>query len=255
MGVDDEASGRPRGGDGGDGGGAVTAGPDVWSWRREAPLLALVGAMFLASAVAWPFAADEIPMHWNASGEIDRMGGKLEGLLLLPSITLGLWALLAFLPKIDPGRRNYASFSRAYLFTRLGILAFMALIHAAVLAVAVGWDVDVFIVFPVGTAVLFFVLGNQMPRFRPNYFAGIRTPWTLASARSWTATHRLGGRLFMGASVLFLAMGFVRAEWFIAVLLGTTLLGVTALAAYSYLAWRDDPDRVPVGMVQPSSEE
>lgn len=230
-------------------------GPVAWSWRREAPLLAVVVAMFAASVVAWPFADDQIPMHWNASGEIDRYGGKAEGLFLLPALALGIWALLAVIPRFDPGKQNYASFGGAYLLTRIGTLAFFALIHAGVLAVALGAEFDVYLVFPLGVGVLFILLGNVMPKFRPNYFAGIRTPWTLASAKSWTATHRLGGRLFMVGGVLFMAMSVIRVEWFVIALLGGLGLGILALTAYSYRVWRDDPDRVPVGLVAPMPEE
>ena len=229
--------------------------PAVWSWRRELPLLAIVAAMFIASAVAWPFADDEIPTHWNAAGEVDGYGGKVEGLLLLPGIAIAVWLLLAFLPRWDPGRRNYASFGTAYLLTRVGVLLFLALVHAGVIAVAVGSGIDIYFLFPLGIGALFFALGNVMPKFRPNYFAGIRTPWTLASAKSWTATHRLGGRLFMLGGVLFAAMAFVRAEWFVIALVGVLFVGVAFLFIYSYRVWRDDPDRVPVGMVTPNAEE
>lgn len=229
-------------------------GPAVWSWRREAPLLAIVAAMFVASAVAWPFADDEIPTHWNARGEVDGYGGKLQGLLLLPAVAAGVWLLLAVIPRWDPGRKNYASFGTAYLLTRAGVLAFLALIHAGVIAVAVGSGIDIYFLFPLGIGALLFGLGNVMPKFRPNYFAGVRTPWTLASAKSWTATHRLGGRLFMLGGVLFASMAFIRAEWFVMVLVGGMLAGIAILFIYSYRVWRDDPDRVPVGLVAPFEE-
>ena len=29
--------------------------------------------------------------------------------------------------------------------------------------------------------ILFAVIGNMMPRFRSNWFCGIRTPWTMSS--------------------------------------------------------------------------
>ncbi|MDA0815447.1 MAG: SdpI family protein [Chloroflexi bacterium] len=230
-------------------------GPARWSWRRELPLLGLVAAMWIATAVAWPFAEDQIPTHWNARGEVDGYGGKAEGLLLLPGIALAMWALLAFIPKIDPGRRNYASFGNAYFLMRVALLAFFGLLHAGIVALALGADIDIFALFPLGIGVLFIVLGNLMPKFRPNYFAGVRTPWTLASARSWTATHRLAGRLFIVLGVLLAGMVFVREEWMVFVILGGVGLLLVAVSAYSYVVWRNDPDRVPVGQVQPSEEE
>ncbi|WP_158788585.1 SdpI family protein [Granulicella sp. L46] len=33
-------------------------------------------------------------------------------------------------------------------------------------------------------------VGNLLSKVRPNFFLGVRTPWTLASERVWIATHR-----------------------------------------------------------------
>ncbi len=35
-----------------------------------------------------------------------------------------------------------------------------------------------------------------MRSFRPNYFVGIRTPWTLENETVWKKTHEFGGKLF-----------------------------------------------------------
>jgi uncharacterized membrane protein len=32
-----------------------------------------------------------------------------------------------------------------------------------------------------------------MGKIRPNWFVGVRTPWTLSSKLSWDKTHRLAG--------------------------------------------------------------
>jgi uncharacterized membrane protein len=49
-------------------------------------------------------------------------------------------------------------------------------------------------------------LGNYLPNLRPNYFIGIRTPWTLENAETWRATHRLGGKLMFFGSLLLLVL-------------------------------------------------
>lgn len=46
---------------------------------------------------------------------------------------------------------------------------------------------------------LFIALGSVMRDVRPNWFVGIRNPWTLSSRRSWEQTHRLAGRIFAGS--------------------------------------------------------
>ena len=81
-------------------------------WRIEGAQIAILVAMFALAIVTWPTAPEQIPVHWNAAGEVDRYGGKFEGLLLLPLMATGPYLLLRFLPRIDPGRANYALFAR-----------------------------------------------------------------------------------------------------------------------------------------------
>ena len=54
---------------------------------------------------------------------------------------------------------------------------------------------------------LFIVIGNYLPKVRPNYLVGIRTPWTLTSDLSWDRTHRIGGRLFVLEGFAFIVLG------------------------------------------------
>ena len=224
----------------------------TWSWRREALLFLPVVAMFVVAAIAWPFADDSIPVHWNAGGDVDRYGGKFEGLMLVPLIALGVSLLLAFIPRIDPGKANYASFAGTYTLIRAGVLLFLAFIHGLIVAIALGADIDLAPFMYVAIGLLFLVLGNSMAKFRPNFFAGIRTPWTVSSARSWTATHRLGGRVFLGMGLGFMAMAVVQQTWFLIALLVAMFAAIGWLSAYSYFVWRDDPDRVPVGQTTPA---
>lgn len=224
----------------------------AWSWRREAPMLAIVLGMFVASAMAWSHVDGPVPIHWNASGEVDGYGGRFEALLLLPLIAVGLYGLLAVLPKVDPAGANYESFAGAYAWIRLGTTAFMAVIHGFVIATALGAGIDLFFVFPLAAGALFLLLGNVMGKIRPNFFAGIRTPWTLASTKSWSVTHRRGGWVFIATGIGFLAMIVVREAWFLWAVMGGLAVGIAWLTFVSWKVWRDDPDRVPVTGTRPA---
>jgi len=226
----------------------------AWSWRRELPMLAVIVGMLVASWVVWGRVGDEIPMHWNARGEIDRYGGKVEGLLLLPAITLGLWALLVGIPYADPARKNYESFAGSYALIRGVLVAFMAAIHGFVIATALGHEIPIYSVLPPALGVMFILLGNAMGKFRPNFFAGARTPWTLASVKSWDATHRVAGRVFIAGGVGFLLTAVIREPWFLFAVLGLFLVGAAWTVFYSWQVYRDDPDRVSVFDVRPADE-
>lgn len=231
-----------------------TTSPYPWSWRRETPMLVILAGLWIASAVSWPLVDEPIPIHWDASGEVDRTGGKAEGLLMLPGITTGVYLLLAFLPRIDPARANYGLFAGTYSLIRFGTTAFLALVHGVVLATAFGADVDIALVLPVGLAGLFLLLGNAMGKVRPNYFAGVRTPWTLASVKSWNATHRVAGWVFMVAGVLFLGGLVIRESWYVPAVLAVLGAAMVLVAGYSWWVWRSDPDRIPATMSHPAEE-
>ena len=57
------------------------------------------------------------------------------------------------------------------------------------------------------------VLGSLLGQVRPNWFFGIRTPWTLSSERSWTATHRLGRWVLLVMGLAIGLAGLVQAAW------------------------------------------
>ena len=99
----------------------------------------------------------------------------------------------------------------------------MAAIQLVAVAAALGWRHRHDPASPSsGPASLFVVIGNYLPKVRPNYMMGIRTPWTLTSDLAWDRTHRLGGRLFVLEGIVFILLGLVRppAESFVVVLIG-----------------------------------
>lgn len=226
--------------------------------KREWEIVQLVilAAMFVVAAVAWGSAPDKIPIHWNAAGQVDGYGGKFMGLLLTPLMTLGIYLLLKYIPRIDPARRNYETFASTYLLIRVAMLVYMAFIYV-VLVLAIGREET----FPVGDLItgsvglLFIVLGAVMGKFRPNWFAGIRTPWTLTSKRSWTKTHRVGGRVFVATGVATMIGAFIGGPWAVYAMFIIMIPGLIFLVAYSYFVWRDDPDRVAAQDVKPADEE
>lgn len=214
----------------------------------------IIVGMFVASALCWNQAPDRVPMHWNARGEVDGWGGKLEGLFLLPGIAVGIYALLRFIPLLDPGRENYKQFAGAYAGIRWSVTGLMVVIHAAVLAYVLGYRPNMGMVVGGSTGLLLLFIGNLMSKIRPNWFVGIRTPWTLSSKLSWTKTHRVGGWVFIAIGCLIGFTGFAKAEWAVPVTLVTAIGGSLGLVVYSYIVWRTDPDRIPPAGTSPASE-
>ena len=85
------------------------------------------------------------------------------------------------------------------------------------------------------------IMGILIPKAHPNWFVGIRTPWTLTSDLSWERTHKIGGTLFVILGVLMVASSFVAPETAIWILVAAALGIVVFLFAYSYQVWKGDP--------------
>ena len=80
-------------------------------------------------------------------------------------------------------------------------------------------------------------------RMEPNTLIGLRTRWTLRSNLSWARSHRFAGQSSpVAAAVMVLPelLG-VRLPW--PVVLGLFLAWAGLLWWYSYVQWRDDPQR------------
>jgi hypothetical protein len=55
-------------------------------------------------------------------------------------------------------------------------------------------------VYIAGVGLMLAVVGNYIYNIKPNYFAGIRLPWTLHNDENWKRTHLLGGKLLLEAA-------------------------------------------------------
>ena len=210
--------------------------------RKWAPAV-LIALGYLFSAIAYPHLPSEVPIHWNLSGKPDRWVERRWGALALPTIMLVNWAMFVLFPRLDPRRENIAKFQKTYdLIVSLGI-GLLLLLHILVLGTALGWAVSLSGMLAVGLGGLLAILGNVLPRARPNWTFGIRTPWTLENRRAWERTHRVGGALLVAAGVLTIAAGIVAPDHALKVSLATLLGASAAAVVYSYFAWRREAGR------------
>jgi uncharacterized membrane protein len=205
----------------------------------------IVAAMFAAATLAWPAAPDSFPVRFGANGEPTAYSSKVEGLFALPLVALGVLVLLQLLPKIDPWRTRYAEFATGHNVVILAIEAFLALLYAAILAAVFGLGVNIASVVLILVGFLFAAVGAVLVQLRPNWFIGIRTPWTLSSERAWVATHRAGRPVFIAMGVVLVLAGLIQRPWTLYAAISICVAGVVGLIAYSFVEWRQDPSQHP----------
>ena len=87
-------------------------------------------------------------------------------------------------------------------------------------------------------AAMYLVLGNYMPKCRPNNVVGIRVKWTFSSEENWNATHRLAGPCYMVCGFLMILMSFLPEKAAMPLLLLLLLLGNVIPLVYSYTFYK-----------------
>jgi len=205
--------------------------------RKWIPLLIVIAA-FIASAVVFPRLPETMPTHFDMSGQPNGWSSRLFGAWVVPLFLILMWGLLRVLPTIDPRGSNYAKFGGAFDGMIVSIMLFMLALHIVMLRAALGYPAAMQRVVPIGVGVLLAVIGNLLPRARPNWFIGIRTPWTLSSDRVWEKTHRFGGHVFVAGGILIVLAALVTEQWAHIVLVTVVLLCTAAVFIYSYVEWK-----------------
>lgn len=196
--------------------------------------LLLVVLSFIVSVVFYGSLPEEMVIHWNAAGEPDGFASKLWAVSFGPLTMILLFVLLTVVPKIDPKKENYSKFKHTYSLIVNAIMMFMLLIHISSIGYGLGYDIKINFIVPLFVGVLFIVLGNYMPKIKPNYFAGIRTPWTLDSEDVWKRTHRFSGKVFVGMGILMLLSAFLPATFKFTTFMVVVVLGVLLTTISSY---------------------
>jgi uncharacterized membrane protein len=124
----------------------------------------------------------------------------------------------------------------------------LTIAQATILTTALVEPVNTITIVTAALALLFILMGNYMAKTRPNFFAGIRTPWTLSSDFSWEKTHRLGGRLLVATgAITLIVLVAVGARPAMEILLSLLFLSMGVSIAMSYVYWSRDPDRHSAG--------
>lgn len=186
----------------------------------------IILAPFVYLAAIWGQLPETVPIHWNAQGEIDNYGSK-ESLLFIPILLpLLTYLIFVFAPLIDPKKRldsqnnKYQSFK--VLLTGLMSVLAVFIIYSAYSAISFGISTITIIM---GT--LFLILGNYVKTLKPNYFIGIRTPWTLESENVWRKTHKSASVLWFIGGLAIIISGLILPNHIIFTVFITITIAIT----------------------------
>jgi uncharacterized membrane protein len=174
-------------------------------------------------------------------GKGGRMTPRLLAVVYEPSIMLVFILLWHVFWRIDPKKRNYESFWSTYRYIGGVIVVCIGLIYLTVLGHLL--NIASMRFAPTAYGIMFMLIANVLPRLRPNWWIGIRSPWTLSSEDSWNRTHRLGGQLGIPMGILIIIFAWVlptNPMMMLAVVLPIILWAlITVIASYFYAKKND----------------
>lgn len=211
------------------------------NFKKELPSLALILVPFIYLGIIWSSLPKEVPIHWNALGEIDRYGSKFILLLpplLMPGLIYLTFALIQRFTEIE----KVAKMGKKLKTLKFLMVLFMSVLSMLIIHSSkeglVGQPTFVF----VSLGLLFTVLGNFFRTIQPNYFLGIRTPWTLKNVDIWKSTHELAGKLWFSGGILIALIALLSSSQFasFSIVLIIILIAIIPVI-YSYLQSKKQP--------------
>jgi uncharacterized membrane protein len=163
----------------------------------------LIGLPFVYLGSIYESLPATIPTHFNYKGEADGTGEKST--LIVVSIFMSCVSIFTYLMvknanKIDPKKTSQSP----ELLQKIAymIIVFLSAILLVIIQSAKTGSMksNQFLMPLIG--LLFAGLGNFMHSIKPNYFIGLRLPWTLEDPENWRKTHQIGSKLWMLGGII-----------------------------------------------------
>lgn len=208
-------------------------------------ILAVLPMIYTAIAVFF-FLPDTVAAHFGIDGTPDRYGSKYEA-FLFPAIILVI-ALLYFLyrkfqeksSKEDNNRtaRNLDILDTVILivmvlFNALCVFLLTVMKHPGMMK---NKENMIFVIISCVIGVLFILLGNILPKTKPNSFIGIRLSWCMDSDEHWYIANRNCGIAMVLSGICTVIAGLiVKNGTYVIYMILSLILFLTVATIYSYV--------------------
>ena len=177
-------------------------------YLKESLLLIFAVLPLVYLAVIWDKLPDIVPTHFNVDGVPNDWSKKTTLIYMTGALGIGIYLLMLIIPFLDP-KKKIEQMGAKYYNLRFILSLFMSLLATYIIYISsVGDMKDSNLLFVI-MGLLFAMLGNYFQTVRPNYFIGIRSPWTLENEEVWNSTHRLGGQIWLAGGVLIAVLSFI----------------------------------------------
>lgn len=205
---------------------------------KELPLILLVIAPLVYLLSIWPSLPSEVPMHYDLHGNVDRYGSKNELLIFSFGLPAFIYFLFLIIPAIDPKGKIKTMGNKFYKLKLIMVFFISAISIYIIYEADKGADSNAEGIFIIIGFLLCF-LGNYFQSLKPNYFIGIRTPWTLENETVWKETHKIAGKIWMVGGLFIIILSLVLSpEIFSIILLIVIGIMVIIPVIYSFVLFK-----------------
>lgn len=208
-------------------------------------VLSVLPMIYTAVAVFF-FLPDTVAAHFGIDGTPDRYGSKYEA-FLFPAIILGIALFYFFYRKFqqrsskednDRTARNLDILDTVILivmvlFNAMCVFLLTIMKHPVTMK---NKENMIFVIVSTIIGVLFILLGNILPKTKPNSFVGVRLSWCMDSDEHWYITNRNCGIAMVLSGICTVIAGLiVRNGTYIIYMILSLIVFLTVATIYSYV--------------------
>lgn len=181
----------------------------------------------------WRQLPASVAIHFGVDNQPDGYCSKAFAVFGLPVMMLFFHFICIVATNIDPKRKNI---SKKVFHVVMWICPVISLVNCNILYVYnLGYKLNIGFVCGLFVGILYLILGNFIPKVKPNYSIGFRIPWALNDSDNWYHTHRFGGKcMVIGGIAMIVTSPFQNVWIFLALVIVPCILPVV----YSYMFYR-----------------
>lgn len=182
-------------------------------------IISLIVLGFVLAGLFFSLAPDQIPVHYDIRGQVDRWGSKYE-FIILPIINLLFGGIMVWLARRE-GKQGREMNENVVAGMTVCVLVFFNLLWIFFMWKAVDMEnIESGLgeaypkVFMILMFALFILLGNNMPKAQRNSIYGLRTKWSMANDTCWQKSQRFGGYALVITGIIgVLLSSLLPASW------------------------------------------
>ena len=206
---------------------------------KEFILWAFMALPYAYLAIIWNELPAQVPTHFNIEGVADDWSAKTTLLFVPCLLPIGIYGLLLIIPLLDP-KKKIQQLGDKYITLRFMLTIFFSILATYLLYISKKGGLNNPAILFALLGALFVMLGNYFQTIRPNYFIGIRTPWTLENESVWKKTHRLGGQVWIAGGILIIMLAFFMSNKVLSAAIFAIIICVMVIVpiVFSYTEFR-----------------